>query len=32
MRLPHPCPFYGVNAELISFGEGDVLAHSFKQV
>ena len=30
--FPHPCPFYGVNTELISFGQGDVLAHSFKQV
>ena len=29
--FPHPCPFYGVNAELISFGQGDLLAHSFKQ-
>ena len=29
--FPHPCPFYGVNSELISFGQGDLLAHSFKQ-
>ena len=29
--FPHPRPFYGVNAELISFSQGDLLAHSFKQ-
>ena len=29
--FPHPCPFYAVNTELISFGQGDLLAHSFKQ-
>ena len=29
--FPHPCPFYGVKAELISFGQVDLLAHSFKQ-
>ena len=29
--FPYPCPFYNVNAELISFGQDDLLSRSFKQ-